>query len=112
MFLPGKEIKWKDFLRDIVREWEADKLDTMAGALTFFGVLALFPFLVFAVSLASLLIDPTTATSLINELYRVAPRAVADILGERIRALTEGQSPALLTVSALGAVWAASGGLS
>jgi membrane protein len=111
MLLPGKGIKWKDFLLDVKREWENDKVDTVAGALTFFGVLALFPFLVFVVSLTSLLIDPATAATLISDLYRVAPPAVADILSERIHALTTGQSPTLLTFSALGTIWAASGGI-
>ncbi|WP_437926516.1 YihY/virulence factor BrkB family protein [Sorangium sp. So ce291] len=111
MHLPGKEIPWKDFLNDIKQEWVKDKIDTVAGALTFFGVLSIFPFLLFAVALAGLVIDPAESAKLIRELYQVAPPAVANILGERLQALTEGQSPGLLTVGALGAVWAASGGV-
>ncbi|AUX48046.1 hypothetical protein SOCE26_095720 [Sorangium cellulosum] len=111
MHLPGKEIPWKDFLNDIKQEWVKDKVDTVAAALTFFGVLSIFPLLLFAVALAGLVIDPAESARLIRELYQVAPPAVANILGERLQALTEGQSPALLTVGALGAVWAASGGV-
>ncbi|WP_437504793.1 YihY/virulence factor BrkB family protein [Sorangium sp. So ce1099] len=111
MHLPGKEIPWKDFLNDIKQEWVKDKVDTVAAALAFFGVLAIFPFLLFAVALAGLVIEPAQSAQLIRELYQVAPPAVANILGERLRALTEGQSPGLLTLGALGAVWAASGGV-
>lgn len=111
MHLPGREIPWKDFLNDIKQECIKDKVDTVAGALTFFGVLAIFPFLLFAVALAGLVIDPAQAEALIRELYRVAPPAVADILSQRIQGLTAGQSPALLTLGALGAIWAASGGV-
>ncbi|WP_437633300.1 YihY/virulence factor BrkB family protein [Sorangium sp. So ce854] len=111
MHLPGKEIPWKEFLNDIKQEWVKDKVDTVAAALTFFGVLSIFPFLLFAVALTGLVIDPAESARLIRELYQVAPPAVANILGERLQALTEGQSPALLTVGALGAVWAASGGV-
>ncbi|XXY54581.1 YihY/virulence factor BrkB family protein [Sorangium sp. So ce269] len=111
MHLPGKEIPWKDFLNDIKQEWVKDKVDTVAAALAFFGVLAIFPFLLFAVALAALVIDPAESARLIRELYQVAPPAVANILGERLQALTEGQSPGLLTLGALGAVWAASGGV-
>ncbi|MGK3969531.1 YihY/virulence factor BrkB family protein [Sorangium sp. So ce118] len=111
MHLPGKEIPWKDFLNDIKQEWVKDKVDTVAAALAFFGVLAIFPFLLFAVALAALVIDPAESARLISELYQVAPPAVANILGERLQALTEGQSPGLLTLGALGAVWAASGGV-
>ncbi|WP_437952299.1 YihY/virulence factor BrkB family protein [Sorangium sp. So ce296] len=111
MYLPGKEIPWKDFLNDIKQEWVKDKVDTVAAALTFFGVLSIFPFLLFAVALAGLVIDPAESARLMREFYQMAPPAVANILGERLQALTEGQSPALLTVGALGAVWAASGGV-
>ncbi|MGK3999104.1 YihY/virulence factor BrkB family protein [Sorangium sp. So ce1024] len=111
MHLPGKEIPWKEFLNDIKQEWVKDKVDTVAAALTFYGVLSIFPFLLFVVALAGLVIDPAESARLIGELYQVAPPAVANILGERLHALTEGQSPTLLTVGALGAVWAASGGV-
>ncbi|WP_437811532.1 YihY/virulence factor BrkB family protein [Sorangium sp. So ce1078] len=111
MHLPGKEIPWKDFLNDIKQEWVKDKVDTVAAALTFFGVLSIFPFLLFAVALAGLVIDPAESARLMREFYQMAPPAVANILGERLQALTEGQSPGLLTVGALGAVWAASGGV-
>ncbi|WP_437713806.1 YihY/virulence factor BrkB family protein [Sorangium sp. So ce448] len=111
MHLPGREIPWKDFLNDIKQECIKDKIDTVAASLAFFGVLAIFPFLLFAVALAGLVIDPAESAQLMGELYQVAPPAVATILGERLQALTGGQSPALLTVGALGAVWAASGGV-
>jgi membrane protein len=112
MLLPGKGISWKVFLLDLKREWVKDQVDTVAAALAFFGMLALFPFLIFAVSLAGLIIDPAQASTLISQLYQVAPRAVADILSDRIRVLTTtGQSPGLLTAGALGAIWAASGGV-
>jgi len=112
MRVPGKDISWKDFFLHLAAEWDEDKLTDVAGSLTYYAVLALFPFLLFVVALASLIIDVDTATYLIRELYRVAPAAVAEILGKRIRALSEGGSPALLTFSAVLAVWTASGGIS
>src|SRR4051812_43981054 len=112
MFLPGRDYPWKEFLLDIKREWEADQLDTVAAGLAFFAVLAIFPFLVFAVALAGLVIEPAKASELIHQLYQIAPKAVADILSDRLVALTTGQSPALLTFGAVGAIWAASGGIS
>ena len=111
MRLPGRGIRWSDFFRTLWREWDTDSVGDIAGALTFFAVLAIFPFLVFVVSLASLFLDPSEALSLTAELRRVAPGAVADILGERLQALSAGAPPGLLTVSALGAIWAASGGI-
>ncbi len=61
MVLPGKGMGWKEFFKALKNEWTRDKVSDTAGALTFFGVLALFPFLLFLVSLASVIIDPAQA---------------------------------------------------
>ncbi len=111
MRIPGRDISWKDFFTAIEREWEEDKLTDVAGSLTFSGILALFPFLLFVVSLASIIIDPSMATYLVRQLYRVAPDAVAQIVGQRIHALATGDNPALLTFSGIGSIWVASGGV-
>jgi membrane protein len=111
MVLPGKGMSWKEFFKALKNEWTRDKVSDTAGALTFFGVLALFPFLLFLVSLASVIIDPAQAETLIQQLSKVAPREVVSILGDRIHALAENNSVGLLTVGGLGAVWAASGGV-
>jgi len=107
---PGRDISWKDFFWAVEREWSDGRVGDAAGALTFYGVLALFPFLLFVVSLAGLVIDPGAAAELVDDLARVAPPAVAGILGERLHALASRDSTTLVTVSALGAIWAASGG--
>lgn len=104
-------IGWKQLFVDLKREWQRSDLTNVAGAVTFSAILALFPFLLFVVSLAALVIDPEEAEILVDSLRRVAPAAVTDILSERIQALARGGSPALLTASAIGSVWVASGGV-
>jgi membrane protein len=111
MVLPGKGISWKTFLRDLKQEWSNDALTDMAGSVTFFAILAIFPFLLFLVSLASLFINPSDAEGLIDQLGQIAPQAVTQILGDRLRALATQKSVGLLTVSAIAAVWSASGGI-
>lgn len=111
MVLPGKGMGWKEFFTDLKNEYQHDKISNVAGAVTFFGVLALFPFLLFLVALASLIIDPAQAQVLIQELGRVAPDAVTEIVGQRLRDLAAGDNVGLLTVGAVGAIWAASGGV-
>jgi membrane protein len=101
----------KPFLKELIAEWSDDLISDSAAALTFFGILALFPFLLFLVTLAGLIIDPAQAEVLVAQLSEVAPREVTEIVGGQIRALASGGSPGLLTVSALGAVWAASSGV-
>lgn len=112
MVLPGRDIGFKQFLLELYREWNRDGLVDVAGSLTYFGILALFPFLLCLVSIASLVIDPRTAQVLVDQLAVVAPPDVTSIVGDRIQALGNGGSPQLLTFSALGAIWAASSGVS
>jgi membrane protein len=104
-------MSWKDFLKELKRELVCDAVDDVAAALAFWGILALFPFLLFLVSLASWLAHPKMVDDLVIQLYRVAPAQVADILRARVESLIASRSPGLLTVSAIGAIWAGSGGV-
>lgn len=111
MVLPGKGMGWKEFFKALKEEWKNDNVSTVAGALTFFGVLALFPFLLFLVSLASVLIDPQQAAQMVEQLGKVAPAAVTEIVGGRIKELGHNNNVGLLTIGGLGAIWAASNGV-
>ncbi|NOK16244.1 YihY/virulence factor BrkB family protein [Corallococcus carmarthensis] len=111
MVLPGKGMSWKEFFKSLKDEWGRDNVGNVAGALTFQGILALFPFLLFLVSLAGVLIDPHQAQQLIQEMSKVAPQEVTKILGERLEALASSNPVGLLTIGGVGAVWAASGGV-
>ncbi|XXF80665.1 YihY/virulence factor BrkB family protein [Myxococcaceae bacterium GXIMD 01537] len=111
MVLPGKGMGWGEFFKLLKDEYTRDKVSDVAGSLTFFGVLALFPFLLFLVALAGLIIDPKQAQALIDELARVAPQEVTAILGQRLRELGESSSVGLLTLGGVGAIWAASSGI-
>ncbi|AKT39549.1 YihY/virulence factor BrkB family protein [Chondromyces crocatus] len=114
MRLLGRNVTWastKKYLAALYHEWDADNVEDVAAALTFSGVLAIFPFLLFLVALTSLLLDPNETAELIAQLYSVAPVAVADILSERLDALGHGGSPGLLTLGGVAALWAASSGI-
>ncbi|QSQ14765.1 YihY/virulence factor BrkB family protein [Myxococcus landrumensis] len=111
MVLPGRGMGWKEFFTLLKEEWKRDDVSNVAGALTFRAILALFPFLLFLVSLAGVIIDPNQAQVLIQELGKVAPKEVTTILGQRIESLASSNPVGLLTVGGVGAIWAASGGI-
>jgi membrane protein len=111
MKLPGKGMSWKEFLVGLKDEVSNDNLTDVAATVTYYGVLALFPFLLFMVALASVLITPQQAEALVRELSQVAPGAVTQIVGDRIRQLGSQQNVTLLGFGALGAIWAASGAM-
>lgn len=108
MFLPGRDVPWKRFLREFYREVGDDHCLDFAGSVAFSAILAIFPFLLFAVALAGLVINPATLDTLVTQIENVAPPQVAQILTDRLHALTAGAAPGLLTVSAIAAIWAAS----
>jgi membrane protein len=111
MVLPGRGMSWKEFFVSLKNEWGRDNVGNVAGALTFSAILALFPFLLFLVSLAGVIIDPKQAQTLIGELSKVAPQEVTKIISDRLESLASSNPVGLLTVGGVGAIWAASGGV-
>lgn len=112
MRVPGTQMKFSELFHELVKAWEEDDLATVAGAQSYFGFLSIFPFLLFLVALASVIISPSDAKHLIDRLRNVAPPDIADILGARIESLSHSGSPGLLTIGVLGAIWAASSAVS
>jgi len=109
--LPGAGMSWRQFLRELKDEISKDGITDLAATVTYYGVLALFPFLLFLVALASVIIEPSDAERLVEELSQVAPGAVTQIVGDFIRDLGQQQNATLVGFGALGAIWAASGGV-
>lgn len=102
---------WKDFALGVKAEIKKDKVTDSSGMVTFAAFLALFPFLLFLVALASLIISPAQAQSLVAQVREAAPPQVTEILTQQIQKLGEGGSSGLLTFGALAAIWAASSGM-
>ncbi|HEX9049684.1 MAG TPA: YihY/virulence factor BrkB family protein [Anaeromyxobacter sp.] len=111
MRLPGKGMSWKEFGKGVYGETSRDNVTDLAATVTYYGVLALFPFVLFLVALASLLITPADAEKIVRQLAAVAPPAATDIIGGRIQQLAQQQNVTLVGFGALGALWAASGGV-
>jgi membrane protein len=93
-------------------EWKEYSLADTAAALAFYGVLALFPFLLFVVAVVGLVLDPHIVRNLVAQLALVAPPQVTAIIGAQLDSLLRGPHTRVLTVGAVLAVWAASGGVS
>lgn len=110
MRLPLKGMSAKEFLKGLKDELSDDGVTDLAATVTFYGLLALFPFLLMLVALASVVITPDQAEAIVEQLGQVAPGPATQILGDRIRQLGGEQSVGLLTVGALVAIWSASGG--
>ncbi|TMA88050.1 MAG: YihY/virulence factor BrkB family protein, partial [Deltaproteobacteria bacterium] len=111
MLAPANGVTWKQFFLALKGRFIKDKLMDVAGSVTFFGVLALFPFLLFLVTLAGLVLQPQQVEQFIREIGNVAPADATRIIAEQIRDIHKSQSVGLLTVGFVGAIWSASGGV-
>jgi membrane protein len=101
---------WGGALKRTVREFRADNLTDWAAALTYYGVLSIFPALLVLVSILGLI--GTSATQpLIDNLSTVAPGPAKDILTSALEGIGESQGSAglLLVVGIATALWSASG---
>src|SRR6478609_741544 len=95
-------------LKRTLKEFQEDNLTDWAAALTYYGVLALFPALIALLSIIGLLTDPKTLTSALTS---VVPGSASDTLTPVITQLAGRHSAAGfgLVLGLAGAVWSASG---
>ncbi|GLW72887.1 hypothetical protein Kpho02_51860 [Kitasatospora phosalacinea] len=101
---------WWAVLRRTAKEFLDDELPDRAAALTYYGVLAVFPALLVLVSVLGLLGRSATDTVLDN-LQQLAPGPARDVLRSTVEQLQGGRgaSGVLAVVGLLGALWSASG---
>jgi membrane protein len=95
-------------LKRTLKEFSEDNLTDWAAALTYYGILALFPALLAMLSIVGLLVDPATLT---DALTAVVPGAAADTINPVIEQIAGNRSTGLfgLVFGVAGAIWSASG---
>jgi membrane protein len=101
---------WFGVLKRTGKEFSEDNLTDWAAALTYYGVLSLFPALIVLVSILGLIGEPATQP-LIDNLGTVAPGPAQEIFTNAIENLqgSQGAAGVFFVIGLLGAVWAASG---
>lgn len=101
---------WRDILWRTGREITVDRLPAVAGGVTFYTLLALFPAIGAFVSLYGLFADVRTVEEQLREMRGVFPPSVVQIVGEQMLRLA-GQGQAKLGVafafSLLLSIWSA-----
>jgi membrane protein len=101
---------WIDALKRTGKAFKADNLSVWAAALTYFGVLSIFPAMLVVVSFLGLLGDSVT-DQLIENLEEVAPGPAQEIFTSAVENLQgAGSASGIAFVIGLGAaIWASSG---
>lgn len=108
----GTRARLLGVLRRTVTEFQQDELPDRAAALTYYGLLALFPALIAVVAFVGLVADPVSTTEKLTDIVtRLGPETTADTFADPIRSITSNRSGAGigLVLSLLLALWAASG---
>src|SRR3954447_8698171 len=107
--LPGRS--WWAILKRTVREFQDDDLTDWAAALTYYGVMSLFPMLIVLVALLGVVGQESTINTMIDSLRAAGLADVAKNvegpLDEIVR--NKGGAGALLGIGLLVALWSASG---
>lgn len=104
-------IGWKELAVRTLKEAWADNSLNLAAQLAFYFFLALFPALLFLVSLISFLPIHGLMDSITAMLSRVAPGDVITIVQDQILQIATDNNGGLLTLGMLGTVWSMSSGM-
>lgn len=99
-------------LKRTATEFGEDNLSDWAAALTYYGLLSLFPALIALVSLVGLFGDPQATSQTITDIVtKIGPQSAAQTFSGPIESITSNQSAAgiALVAGLLVALWSASG---
>ncbi len=102
---------WKYVLRKTGREFGKDQCTDLAAALTYYGVLALFPAALALLSLVGLVGDPReTVTTLLQILLDVGAGTAVETIEPTLMSLAQAEGSGFALVAGLlAALWSASG---
>lgn len=101
---------WKAVLKGTLKEFKKDELTDRAAALTYYGILALFPALLALVSLLGIL-GRSATQQVLDNIQKLAPGPAQDVLRNAVTQMqgNGGLGSLMAIVGLVLAVWSASG---
>ncbi|POX42267.1 ribonuclease [Streptomyces sp. Ru73] len=101
---------WKAVLKRTAKEFKKDNLTDLAAALTYYGVLAIFPAALALVSILGLM-GSGTIQPMIDNVGKFAPGAARDVLTSMLKQMqgSGGKAGIALVIGIVIALWSASG---
>lgn len=98
-----------EFIRCLVLRFREDDVPSLSAQLTYYLILAFFPFLIFLISLIGY--AHLSADELLTDFIRVLPSETGDTIWSILSEVTTNQNGALLSIGMLATIWAASSGV-
>lgn len=104
---------WGDLAKRVWSEIQADNVFGRAAELSYYFLLALFPFLIFLTSIVGLVLGSGTGTrhALFDYLGRIMPPSAFQLISNTMHEVSESTGGGKLSFGILAALWAASNGL-
>lgn len=102
---------WKQFTRDLKKEISEDNIFNGAAALGYYFTLALFPAMLFLLSLIPYIAPPGLQESVMDFLNKLLPGDAARMFESTVREVLGQRKDGLLSLGALLTLWAASTGI-
>lgn len=105
---------WIAVFKRTIKEFSKDRVTSVAGGVTFFALLALFPAITALVSIYGRVADPATIADNLAMLNRFLPASAIDLIAGQVTAIASAPKTALSiagVVSLLAALWSANGGM-
>src|SRR3954463_8901436 len=102
---------WRAVLKRTVKEFQEDNLTDWAAALTYYGVMSLFPMLIALVAVLGIVGQESSVTTLLGSFRGAGLSSIASNIETPLKGVVDakGGAGALLTVGLAGSLWAASG---
>ncbi|AUM74680.1 YihY/virulence factor BrkB family protein [Paracoccus jeotgali] len=106
--------QWWAVLKDTVTEIGEDRVTSVAGGVTFFAILALFPAITALVSLFGVFADPALVNEQLDNLGKVVPPSALEIIRGQVQEIIKTPGTALSVAGIVGllvTLWSANGGM-
>ncbi|MFY9991985.1 MAG: YihY/virulence factor BrkB family protein [Rhodoplanes sp.] len=105
---------WFDVLERVYERFSEDRVMSIAGGVTFFVLLAIFPAISALVSIYGLFADPASLAGQVDQLSDVLPGGAIEVVGEQMRRVTSQGGTALgitFLISLAISLWSANSGM-
>ena len=101
--------KWFIFIEQLIYRFEDDGVTEIGAQLTYYLILAIFPFIIFFLSI--LQFTPLANADILQRLLSPLPGDSKDLFYDLINNIIKGGSIGLLSFGAIGSIWSSSNGV-
>ena len=107
-------LSWRELAKRVWKEVQEDQIFSRAAELSYYFLLALFPFLIFITSIIGFILGSGTGTrqTLFDYLARVMPPSAYQLISSTMTEVSAASSGGKISFGILAALWAASNGMS